>query len=265
MAFRKEQEEAEQYAQILAGMRSRLARDNAAAQGNQTRQEDRRGSNSGPIGRPVLTGVSNAGTFGLVDRPRYFEATGRFSDPPQYWQEPGQAVPGEVATEVIDEEAEEDDELDEDEVEDEGMVWKLGEPQPQPLYYQIPTANGGFEDRLIHSNVDFNSRDSVNKANKQRRLEQYRAKKRHGLQHQLLRPGTKGHEYSQAHDTFISQQHQSYAAANGNRRIPWSILTNNFNGAFPGQNRTKNSLSSLVDQRAGLKRMRAQYDGADDE
>ncbi|KAK4569333.1 hypothetical protein LTR86_003095 [Recurvomyces mirabilis] len=265
MASRGEQEEAEQYARLLAGMRSRLARDNAAAQGDQTGQEDRRGSNSGLIGRPVLTRVGNFGTSGLVDRPRHSEATGRFAGPPKYWQEPVQAVPGEAAPEIIDEEAEEEDELDEDEVEDGGVVWKIGEPQPQPLRYQIPTANGGFEYRLILSNVDFDSRESVNKANKQRRLEQYRAKKRHGLQHQLLRPGTKGREYSQAHDTFISQQHQSYAAANSTQRIPWNILTNNFNGAFPGQNRTKNSLSSHVDQRAGLKGMRAQYDGAEDE
>jgi hypothetical protein len=146
----------------------------------------------------------------------------------------------------------------------ENVVWKVYQPQPQPLRFQGPTAKCGSETRQVSFPVDFTNKASVHGANKRRRQEVYRAKSRHGLKPQPLRPMTKGRDDTQAHDDYIVQQHTEYAVHQDNTRISWGIRTNNFNARFPEQNPSKSLITSHVDHHHYLKDVRAQYDGVDE-
>ena len=109
------------------------------------------------------------------------------------------------------------------------------------------------------ADVDFNSRYSVNKANKTRRLEVNRAKKRHGFTGPLKRPSTKGREYTADNDNMIRILHQDYAKANNNQRIPVAELTDRYSQLFPTEGRTVSSITSHIERIQALKDMRNSY------
>ena len=125
--------------------------------------------------------------------------------------------------------------------------WKFGDPKTQPLTYYIDSdAVGGVKAKTIRFDVDFNSRDSVNKANKTRRLEVNRAKKRHGILDPLKRPSTRGREYTQDSDETITIIHEDYAINNNGLRIPPAELVDLYNQMCPGEDRTQASMLRLV-------------------
>ncbi|KAK5739873.1 hypothetical protein LTR17_004969 [Elasticomyces elasticus] len=49
-----------------------------------------------------------------------------------------------------------------------GERWTVGNPQPQPLTYMLPTGEGGLQKRTIQFDVDFKDKRSVAKANNRR-------------------------------------------------------------------------------------------------
>ncbi|TKA74116.1 hypothetical protein B0A55_07085 [Friedmanniomyces simplex] len=132
--------------------------------------------------------------------------------------------------------------------------WFVGQPQPQPLRYTVPTTGGGTEERTIQFVVDFNSIESVRDANKRRVQALTRRTRQLGI-YVPARPSTKGREYSAEHDAFIIT---TVIVS------PYSELTARFNAQFTGQNRTSSSISSHIARIAALKAARDQYDGAVD-
>lgn len=154
-------------------------------------------------------------------------------------------------TEYGDEEDEEEDDEEEDDtavpadalgVNDSG--WKSDEPKSLPLTYYVPSdATGGLMAKTIKHHVDFDDHESVLKANKTRRLEVNRAKKRHGIPAPLKRPSTRGREYTDQNRQTIIDLHEDWAENNDGLRIPADELTVLYNRTYPGENRTKQSLS----------------------
>ena len=139
-------------------------------------------------------------------------------------------------------------------------TWRVGAPKSQPLGYMIPAdANGGKKSKTIAFTVDFTSSESVNKANKTRRLEIWRAKKRHGLDHQLKRASTVGREYTDKNDFWIVLAHEDYALRNSGLKIPLGELANWYNEHFETEERTQASITSHMDRIEELKAMRATY------
>ncbi|KAK3111235.1 hypothetical protein LTR53_013711 [Teratosphaeriaceae sp. CCFEE 6253] len=157
-----------------------------------------------------------------------------------------------------DEEDDTDSEADDDQGFQEPAVWRVGHPQPQPLIYTVPAADGGSEERIIKFTVDFNSGTSVGNANKTRATAILRRKRALGLDH-LMRPTLKGREFTSVHETWIIAQYEAYAAANQNRRLPNPELTERFNEHFAGEERTGGSISSYVNRMATLKAVMMRY------
>lgn len=135
--------------------------------------------------------------------------------------------------------------------------WKVGRPQPQPLTYKVPTAGGGSETRQIAFNVDFSDSKSVEQGNKRRRLGVWRRKVALGMA--VMRPSTRGREYTQENNNVILAIHQEYAESNNNLQIPYSMLTNLYNDIFTTENRSESSISSHVARVAELKTERNTY------
>lgn len=136
--------------------------------------------------------------------------------------------------------------------------WRVDHPMTQPLKYEILNdASGSIRYKTIKFNVDFASRESVNLANKARRLGVWRANDRHGGVKK--RASTKGREYTNNNDKTISAIHKKYADENSGARIPWAKLREEYNEAFPAENRSSYSLSSHVDRVQQLKDMRNSY------
>lgn len=122
--------------------------------------------------------------------------------------------------------------------------WKYMVPKSLPLHYYIHTdAVGGVKAKTIKHKVDFNSRDLVTKANKTRRLEMVRAKKRAGIIEQVKRPPTKGREYTAENDNWIISAYRDFARFNNNHRMPASELMRRYNNQFPAEGRSEASLS----------------------
>lgn len=122
--------------------------------------------------------------------------------------------------------------------------WKRGNPKSLPLIYYVPSdASGGLKAKTIKFEVDFDVRESVNKANKTRRLEVNRAKQRHGITGPPKRPSTRGREYTQQNQDTIKDIYEDWATHNGGLRIPIDELTVLYNRAFSGEDRTKHSLT----------------------
>lgn len=184
-------------------------------------------------------------------RPRYSEATGRFTDPAE-WE---RALAAAAAADEDEEERYEDTESETDFVDQ--APWVVGRPQRQPLAYPIPTANGGTERRQIAFTVDFADRDSVDKANKARRLAVWRAKK--ALNMAVLRPSTQDRKYTEESHDMIACLHEDYAMQNGGYQTPYWLLTESYNALFPNENRTESSISSHIAHVPELKAMRGLY------
>ncbi|KAK3115203.1 hypothetical protein LTR53_005707 [Teratosphaeriaceae sp. CCFEE 6253] len=151
-----------------------------------------------------------------------------------------------------------DSEADDEQAFQEPAVWRVGHPQPQPLIYTVPAADGGSEERTIKFTVDFNSGTSVGNANKTRARAIWRRKRALGLDH-LMRPTLKGREFTNVHEAWIIAQYEAYAAANQNRRFPNPELTERFNEHFAGEERTGGSISSYVNRMASLKAVMMRY------
>ena len=138
--------------------------------------------------------------------------------------------------------------------------WVHLNPKAPPLTYYVPAhAVGGVTAKTIKFPVDFNNRSEVNKANKTRRLELDRAKKRHGIPIQLKRPSTKGREFTAINKDWISIIHEGWAIENNGQRVPSSILTEYYNTIFDDEGRTTASLLSFIDRVPDLKDMRNSY------
>lgn len=91
-----------------------------------------------------------------------------------------------------------------------GETWKYQQPMAQPLGYLVAAdANGNERERIYQHQVDFNDRASVNKANKARREEVYRARVRYGLP--LARESMRGREVTETHFDWIAIAHEAYA------------------------------------------------------
>ena len=96
--------------------------------------------------------------------------------------------------------------------------WKRNQPKAQPLTYAIPTDDRGkVKYKSLGYRVDFSNAKSVEKANKARRQDIYRAANDFDLP--LKRPSTSGREHTQANNDWIAQRHDTFAAANGNKCI----------------------------------------------
>lgn len=122
--------------------------------------------------------------------------------------------------------------------------WKYGDAKSQPLtYYVHANATGGLKAKTIKYNVDFNDRESVNKANKTRRLEVNRSKARNHITGPLKRPSTKGREYTAENDQAIVDFHEDWAKNNDGQKIPALQLTGLYNRRFPEMKRSTNSLT----------------------
>ena len=142
-----------------------------------------------------------------------------------------------------------------------GEYWTDGDPQPHPTLYQCPTADG-FRMREIPFKIDWTSSDSVNKANKYRRNQVWRAMD--SLRLPKLRASTQGREHTAENDMFLAMAHEEYATEHDGKKIPLQLLTDQYNARFPDEDRFKSSISSHIDRISDLKGARQQYDGADD-
>lgn len=151
-----------------------------------------------------------------------------------------------------------EDEEDEEVPGDEQEVWKVGQPQTQPLTYQVVAKDGRYRAKDIAFTVDFTDPDSVRKANKARALGVWRAKRSLNID-DPLRPSTAGREYSEVNDDFIAIIHEEWAQENDGERITMPELTRIYNEQFPGEDRSRASISSHVDHIKELKDMRASY------
>jgi hypothetical protein len=125
-------------------------------------------------------------------------------------------------------------------------------------YYVLSTKNPGVKIlRTIKFSVNFDDRNSIDKARKVRRLGLDRGRKAAGLP--VKHPSTKGREFTAAHEDWVIQEHANYAFANSNRRIPMAELTNRYNQRFPTENRTEASIRSWIDRNATVKAARQSY------
>ena len=156
-----------------------------------------------------------------------------------------------------DEEGEEDEEAGTEDVLGLDEFWKVGKPKSLPLVYMVPAdASGGTKTRTIKHAVDFSSEKSVQKANKTRGLEIWRARDRLGLRAQMKRPSTRGREYNQANNAWIKRTYEQYAANNSGRRIPAAELTRRYNAHFSTENRSVASINSHIDRDGELRAVR---------
>jgi hypothetical protein len=133
--------------------------------------------------------------------------------------------------------------------------WQVGQPKSQPLAYWVPSdAVGGKIWKQIRKKVDFDDRAAVAKVVKSRSLAIRRARKRHGLEL------SRSHRvYTATNHAFIISEHARYAATHGNHRIPYDELMRRYNLQFPGENRTRGSISGQISRIRELKEMRAKY------
>lgn len=165
-------------------------------------------------------------------------------------------------------EEEDDDNDDEEESEDDAPAdtlpldvkgWRVGDPKAQPLTYFVPSdANGGVRFKTVRYTINFDSSDSVKKANKTRRLEVWRARVRHGLEDEMMRESMVGREYTDENNEWLVLAHEDYAISNNGKQIPHAEITKLYNEHFDIQ-RTQASIASHMDRVKELKRMRASY------
>ena len=122
-----------------------------------------------------------------------------------------------------------------------------------PLGYQVPTdLNGGTRIMLlVRRGTDFNSRDFINKANKQRQLTLHRARTSLGMP--PLRASTRDRIYTPANHQYIHHLYTEYGAKNYGCRISPRLLTNLYNEQFPTENRTRPSIEGYVNRQADLR------------
>lgn len=138
-----------------------------------------------------------------------------------------------------------------------GSHWKYRQPMPQPLgYLTAADANGGERTLTYLHPVDFDSRASVNKANKARAREVYRARKRFALP--LSRESMVGHEFMPTHFDWIAIAHEAYAILHNGARIPWNILILWWNFCWH-DTRSEQSLRALESRNQEFKDMRRGY------
>ncbi|KAK3071265.1 hypothetical protein LTR53_008947 [Teratosphaeriaceae sp. CCFEE 6253] len=238
-----------------------------------------------PAARPVSASfLSMYPSAGSSMRPTYSEGIGRFTDPsverrrplpvdrrtigylpitpeshPEYFRdeeaEGARALvdAAEAGYEGDDMVSQADlDEMSDDEPEAWEMPnpWRKNQPQPQPLSYNLPTADGGQEQKFINFRVDFSDGQSVSTANKARRCAIARRQKAQGKT-TLLRPSTQGLEYTQQHTDWMRDEFARYGAANDGKRMSMPELADRFNARFPGQDRGASGIASYVDRRLG--------------
>ncbi|KAK3636136.1 hypothetical protein LTR22_018894 [Elasticomyces elasticus] len=122
--------------------------------------------------------------------------------------------------------------------------WFVGQPQPQPLTFTVPAANGESEQRTMNIEVDFTDKRSVRLANVRRASAIRHRKKLLGID-DLLRPSWEGRVYTAEHEAFVLDKVRQYAAERS-RSMPYKYLAEKFNARFPGQDRTPSSLSGLI-------------------
>lgn len=135
-----------------------------------------------------------------------------------------------------------------------GEHWRYKHPMAQPLRYRAAAdANGGERILTYGHQVNFDSRESVNPANKAWAQEVYRARKRFDLP--LARESMVGREYTLTHFDWISIAHEAYRILHNGRAIPWSILTLRWNFCW-GDGRTEASLRGVYSRNQEFQDMR---------
>ena len=138
-----------------------------------------------------------------------------------------------------------------------GQTWKYQQPMPQPLGYLIAAdANGNERTRTYQHPVDFNDRASVNRANKARREEVYRARARYNLP--LARESMAGREFTRTHFDWIAIAHEAYAILHEGRVIPFNILALWWRFCWQ-DGRTEQALGALESRNQDFKDLRRQY------
>lgn len=113
--------------------------------------------------------------------------------------------------------------------------------------------------KTINSNVDFNDRESVYKANKRRHQDILRAHDRFGRNDNKKRESMKGREYEDRHVEFAVKETHRYADDTGGDLIPINHLTAAFNQEFPGENRTETAIRNWASRDVTVKAARASY------
>ncbi|KAK5686788.1 hypothetical protein LTR17_026835 [Elasticomyces elasticus] len=174
------------------------------------------------------------------------------------------AIGGRGMARAVEEEESDSDDDDQLPVQMRPVPWVVGPSPPQPLTFDLPTAAGGVERRQLQFTVDFTDGESVSKANKRRNQALVRRQLTLGT-YVPARPSTVGREYTAAHDRWIEQAIDNWAADHGGRRILFWELADAFNAHFPGQNRTHRSMASHVNKMPRLQATIQSFDGGADE
>lgn len=140
-----------------------------------------------------------------------------------------------------------------------GDHWKYKNPMDIPLGYRTAADAEGGERTLIYPHpINFNSRESVNRANKTRAREVYRARKRFHLP--LARASMVGREFTTTHFDWLSIAHEAYAMLHNGRLIPWNILTLWWRFCWRDE-RTEQALRALHSRTPEFRDLRDGYDG----
>ncbi|KAK4542005.1 hypothetical protein LTR36_007205 [Oleoguttula mirabilis] len=170
------------------------------------------------------------------------------------------------------EEESEDEEIDEDDVaataggptgvtaaNGNHRSWKLKQPQPLPLYFNVPTGPDSWKREPLpaHKTINFDDAASVQAANKYARQIIHRARK--ALSLPPLRPSTQGREYDQEKDDVLGAIMISYAEQHNGAQIALRELTALYNAEYPNENRLQSSIATHVDRIKELKAERDSY------
>lgn len=139
------------------------------------------------------------------------------------------------------------------------QAWKVSQPQPRPLAFNVPTGLGTFKRELLpaNRNIDFNDPVSVRAANKYARQVIHRARKAHGLP--PLRTSTQGREYDQERNDMLEAIIVGFAAQNNGAQISLRELTDLYNEEYPDEDRSRESITSHINRVPELKAKRDSY------
>lgn len=139
------------------------------------------------------------------------------------------------------------------------QTWKLNQPMPTPLSYELTSdANGGVQVYILQGNVDFADRNSVQSANEYPWQRRARACRMAGLP--PLRASTIGRAITPVQHNFIIAEYHAYAAATNNRRMPNPELTRRFNARFQETPvRTPQSVAAYVHRKDDIKAVMYSY------